>query len=92
MVDGSRKTMSGHIPQLIATAGPMRIEKVSGGYQLWNDYRFIAFFFDLRDAENRMERVGGVRPCWRAGISDAQSAQAVLGNESRFPQRCRIVP
>jgi hypothetical protein len=47
-----------HVPQLIATAGPVRIEKVSGGYQLWNDYRFAAFFSDLRDAESRMERAG----------------------------------
>ena len=67
---------SSHVPQLIATAGPLRIEKVSGGYQLWNDYRFIAFFFDLREAESRMERAGEVRPRQCAGISDAQSANS----------------
>ena len=63
---------SSHVPQLIATAGPLRIEKVSGGYQLWNDYRFISFSLDLQEAERRMERAGGVRPRRCAGISDAQ--------------------
>jgi hypothetical protein len=67
---------SSHVPQLIATAGPLRIEKVSGGYQLWNDYRFIAFFLDLREARSQMERAAGVRPRWRAGISDAKSANS----------------
>ena len=46
---------TGITPQLIAMAGPLRIEKVSGGYQLWNDYRFIAFYLDLREAKNRLE-------------------------------------
>ena len=59
VVKGSGKMRSSHVPQLIATAGPLRIEKVSGGYQLWNDYRFIAFFVDLREAESRMEKAIG---------------------------------
>jgi hypothetical protein len=58
---------SNHVPQLIATAGPLRIEKVCGGYQLWNDYRFIAFFFDLREAKSQMQRAGGIRPLRCAG-------------------------
>jgi hypothetical protein len=46
---------TGITPQLVAMAGPLRIEKVSGGYQLWNDYRFIAFYPDLREAKSGME-------------------------------------
>jgi hypothetical protein len=80
---------SSHVPQLIATAEPLRIEKVSGGYQLWNDYRFIAFFVNLREAESRMERAGGVRRRWRAGISDAQSvnSQVILRRLRAEPVR-----
>ncbi|SEE74177.1 hypothetical protein SAMN05444161_6946 [Rhizobiales bacterium GAS191] len=39
------------IPKLVKSRGPVRIEKLSIGYQVWNDYRFIAFFFDLTEAE-----------------------------------------
>jgi hypothetical protein len=65
-INGSYAMISEYMPQLIATAGPIRIEKVSGGYQLWNDYRFIAFFIDLQEATNRMHGASGLRPCSRS--------------------------
>ena len=56
----------GLTPRLIATAGPLRIEKVAGGYQLWNDYRFIAFYLDFQEAKARMECANSVRPYSRS--------------------------
>ena len=31
------------IPKLVKIGRPIRIEKLSVGYQVWNDYRFISF-------------------------------------------------
>ncbi|SEF10331.1 hypothetical protein SAMN05444161_8411 [Rhizobiales bacterium GAS191] len=45
------------IPKLVKIRGPVRIEKLSVGYQVWNDYRFIAFFFQLWEAEACMDRI-----------------------------------
>jgi hypothetical protein len=45
------------IPKLIKSRGPVRIEKLSVGYRVWNDYRFIAFFFELGQAEALVERI-----------------------------------
>jgi hypothetical protein len=45
------------IPKLIKSRGPVRIEKLSVGYRVWNDYRFIAFFFELWQAEALVERI-----------------------------------
>ncbi|SDR59127.1 hypothetical protein SAMN05519103_06325 [Rhizobiales bacterium GAS113] len=45
------------IPKLVGSRGQVRIEKLSVGYQVWNDYRFIAFFFDLTEAEACMNRM-----------------------------------
>jgi hypothetical protein len=45
------------IPRFVKSRGPVRIEQLSVGYQVWNDYRFIAFFFDLSEAEACMDRI-----------------------------------
>lgn len=47
------------IPHIVKTRGPVRIEKISAGYQVWNDFRFISFFFTLREAEACMDRIVG---------------------------------
>jgi hypothetical protein len=49
--------MPREIPQLVRNRGPIRIEKLSAGYQVWNDYRFISFYFTLREAEACMDRL-----------------------------------
>jgi hypothetical protein len=45
------------IPKLVKIGRPIRIEKLSVGYQVWNDYRFISFFLDLSEAEACMNRI-----------------------------------
>jgi len=45
------------IPDIVKTRGPVRIEKLSVGYQVWNDFRFISFFFTLSEAEACMNRI-----------------------------------
>jgi hypothetical protein len=49
--------MRREIPHLVTSRGPLRIEKLSAGYQVWNDYRFISFYFTLREAEACMDRL-----------------------------------
>jgi hypothetical protein len=51
--------MRREIPQLVKSRGPTRIEKLSVGYQVWNDYRFVAFFFNLWEAEACVDRMIG---------------------------------
>ena len=51
--------MRREIPHIIKTRGPVRIEKLSAGYQVWNDFRFISYFFTLWEAEACMDRIVG---------------------------------
>jgi hypothetical protein len=51
--------MRWEIPHIVKTRGPVRIEKLSAGYQVWNDFRFISFFFTLYEAEACMNRIVG---------------------------------
>ncbi|SEF10723.1 hypothetical protein SAMN05444161_8465 [Rhizobiales bacterium GAS191] len=44
-------------PQLVKSRGPVRIEKLSVGYQVRYDYRFVAFFLELWEAEALMDRI-----------------------------------
>jgi hypothetical protein len=47
------------IPHIVKTRGPVRIEKLSADYPVWNDFRFISHFFTSREAEACMNRIVG---------------------------------